>query len=519
MVSLFEIDFLSSTIAAIAMAALGLMVFIKGARNISSVAFLLFVIISALWGALNYLNYQIDNPAVILWIIRTIMFLAVLQAFSFFLFIYTFPNVPRLPRHITLLLAPLVSGVALLTLSPFVFSGLSFVQDGVSRPIPAPGIALFGILAISLVIGGVVILVKKMKRAGGIEKMQFIYLLVGTGAMFSLIIVFNFFLPVLFKNTSFIPFSGIFILPFVIATTYAIFRHQLFNIRVIATELFAALIIIVFLFNTFLSKTLRDTVTNGVMLVLVTVFGALLVRGTLREIRQLEKLSKAKSEFVSIASHQLRTPLTAIKGFVSMIKEGSGTEELRKNWLEKIYVSNERLIRLVNDLLNISRIERGTLQYSFGAVNIVALIDDLIEDFQPQAEEKGISLAWERPAEEITLSHADEQKLRQVILNLIDNAIKYTGKGSVVVRLHYFRELHKARIIVQDTGIGMRKEDIEKIFGLFSRGEGGEKTWTEGLGIGLYVAQKIVVAHNGKIWAESEGHGKGSRFYVELPAS
>lgn len=516
MIPPLHIDFLTTAFTVVAMLALGLLVFLKGERNFSSSIFLFFTTVNALWGTLNYMTYQLNDPQLTLWTIRGAMLLAVFQVFSFFLLVYNFPKSTALPKKITAVLYLLVAAVALFTLTPFVFSGIEFASGGVSQPTPAPGIALFGIFAISFVVSGICILIRKIRRATGLERRQLTYLLFGAATMFILIIMFNFLIPVIFQNVLFVPISGVFVLPFIVATTYSIFKHHLFNIRAIATEIFTTAIILLVFVNTLLSRTPHELIINDTFLILVTVFGIFLIRGTLREIRELERLSRAKSEFVSIASHQLRTPLTAIKGFVSMIEEGSGTEEDRKDWIKKVGVSNERLVRLVDDLLNISRIERGTMQYDFQETDMVQLVENVISDFQIQAKAKNLSLAWEKPGENIPKLSIDSDKMRQVITNLIDNALKYTEKGSVVVRLLYLRDLSKVRLVIQDTGMGIPKEELPNLFELFSRGEGGQKTSSEGVGIGLYVARKIVEAHHGKIWAESDGLHKGSRFIVEL---
>jgi len=204
MVSLFTIDFLTFAIAIVAMVSLGLLVFFKGERNLSDSFFLFFTTISALWGTLNYANYQFDNPTLILWIIRAIMFLATLQALSFFLLIYSFPKGTAPPKRVMIIMSLVVAAIALLTLTPFVFSGIKFESGGVSQPVPAPGIALFGLVAVSLVVGGVYILIRRTIKSSGLEKLQLKYLLAGATTMFALIIVFNFLMSVIFQNTSFI---------------------------------------------------------------------------------------------------------------------------------------------------------------------------------------------------------------------------------------------------------------------------------------------------------------------------
>jgi len=231
----------------------------------------------------------------------------------------------------------------------------------------------------------------------------------------------------------------------------------------------------------------------------------------------LKRLDKAKTEFVSIASHQLRTPLTAVKGYISMMQEGTYGEMPNKmeKPLDNIYASNERLIKLVNDLLNVSRIEAGRIEMKFEKASLENMISSVVEEFDTVAKEKNIYLKWEKPKEPLPKISIDREKMRQVIMNLIDNAIRYTEKGGITVKAKNLNS--KMQILVSDTGTGLTKSEISKMFESFSRGAAGTRLYTEGAGLGLYIARRFVEMHKGKIWAESKGKGRGSTFYVELP--
>jgi signal transduction histidine kinase len=230
----------------------------------------------------------------------------------------------------------------------------------------------------------------------------------------------------------------------------------------------------------------------------------------------LKKLDKAKSDFISIASHQLRTPLTAIRGFTSMILEGSygRITNVVKDKLEKVYESSDRLIRLVNDLLDLSHMEGGKMEFNFQKVSITQMVKSVCEELDIQAQKKKLKMAINLPEQELFVK-ADDQKLRQVVMNLIDNGVKYTDKGKVEV----FLKEQDGKIIfsVKDTGMGMKEEEIQNLFQKFVRGSEASHYHTEGAGIGLYVARQLIEAHQGRVWAESEGEGKGSTFLVELP--
>ena len=232
---------------------------------------------------------------------------------------------------------------------------------------------------------------------------------------------------------------------------------------------------------------------------------------------ELKVLDKAKSEFISLASHQLRTPLTAIKGYISMILEGSYGKlpGSASKPLNNVLGSAERLIRIVNDLLNISKIELGKMELNKTPANIEELITACYEEMEHTAESKGLKIIWNKPKSRLPEIEIDKLKISQVISNLIDNAIKYTQKGEVEIKAAKTDSV--IRISIKDTGEGLTEEELKMVFEGFTRGAAGIAYWIEGAGLGLYIAKKYVDLHHGKIWVESEGKGKGSAFYIELP--
>ncbi len=232
---------------------------------------------------------------------------------------------------------------------------------------------------------------------------------------------------------------------------------------------------------------------------------------------ELKKLDQAKSDFISIASHQLRTPLTVIKGYVSMMLEGSFgdlNQKVDEN-LYKVYESNERLIHLVEDLLNISRIESGRLQFNFEETDLTAMAESVIEELSESAKKKKLYLRFTPPATPLPKVNLDADKIRQVFMNLVDNAIKYTKRGGVTVKLEKVGE--KIACCIADSGMGISTEDLPNLFKRFSRGADTSLVHTEGTGLGLYVGKMMIEAHQGRIWAESSGVDRGSKFCFELP--
>jgi signal transduction histidine kinase len=231
---------------------------------------------------------------------------------------------------------------------------------------------------------------------------------------------------------------------------------------------------------------------------------------------QLKKLDKAKSEFISIASHQLRTPLTVIKGYISMINEGDFGKipDQVVNPLDRVYKSTMRIITLVEDLLNISRIESGRMKFEFAKINLEEIVKSVFEELEQHAKNKGLKFIYQPPKTKLPKIILDQKKIREVVMNLMDNAIKYTDKGNVVVSL----EKQKGNILycVEDTGRGLESDEIPMLFQKFSRARGATLVHTEGTGLGLYIAKQMVKKHGGKIWVESDGRNKGSRFCIQF---
>ncbi|OGI13930.1 MAG: hypothetical protein A2878_01225 [Candidatus Moranbacteria bacterium RIFCSPHIGHO2_01_FULL_54_31] len=284
----------------------------------------------------------------------------------------------------------------------------------------------------------------------------------------------------------------------------------------------------------FFPQSLTNRILVGVTLLGTTIMGWYVIRSVKVEIERKEELQKlsdslaianerlkeldtTKSEFISIASHQLRTPLTAIKGYISLLLEGSYGKVPAKiqDVLDKVYTVNSRLVHLVEDLLNVSRIEAGRIQYSFALTQLEPLVAEVVDMFKPAAKQKKLSLTMRLPEKPLPQLTIDPNKIKEVVSNLIDNALKYTKEGGVTVSLEGTPSV--ARIIVTDTGIGIHPEDQKNLFEKFLRSKETTKMVVSGAGLGLYVGKSFIAAHGGRIWAESAGPDKGSRFIIELP--
>ena len=233
---------------------------------------------------------------------------------------------------------------------------------------------------------------------------------------------------------------------------------------------------------------------------------------------KLKELDKLKDEFVSVASHELRTPMTAIKSYLWMAlnkKKNDLSPDLAR-YLNRSYISVERLISMVNDMLNISRIEGGRVALKLSEVDIVELAHEAIEELAPKASEKGLELVVED--RQIPKVLCDKDKIHEVYLNLAGNSLKFTPAGGRIT-ISFEQKSPYIYITVADTGRGIAKEDVSKLFTKFGRLENSYVAVAEsgGTGLGLYITKSLVELHKGTVDVTSEGLGHGCQFTFSLP--
>ncbi len=472
-------------------------------------------------GSLSTLFYRLNDGCVNLFLI---------SAFYFYVIYFLKKEYPILRKIV------FVFGISLFSLS--LFTG--FTTKGTTlkswgwEAILGPGNILFYSYSMIVALIVVGLLIREFFRFEKERKLKILYFLIGTFLFVSFNAVFNIVVPMVSNSIKYQylgDYSAVFLLGF---TAYAVVKRQLFGVKIILTKILIGAITILLLFNVADSSTLFEYIWRSALFMAFLFFGYLLVRSINRDLvkqkqlekltgklaranRKLEMLDKAKSEFISIASHQLRTPLGAVKGFSSMLIEGSYGEisgEV-KEVLKKISISNQRLITLVNDLLNLSRIESGKMQYDFKYWQIEDIVKEMADMLLLKVKEKGLYLKVNVPSRLLPKIKIDNEKIKEVISNLIENAIKYTAKGGI--NIDFEQSGNSVRIIISDTGVGISQSEMFIIFSKFSRGKNMNRLDANGAGLGLFVAKKITKDHGGKIWAESKGKDKGSKFFLELP--
>jgi len=246
-------------------------------------------------------------------------------------------------------------------------------------------------------------------------------------------------------------------------------------------------------------------------------FGVAFLSGVL-SVKQ-KKAEEMKDEFISITSHQLRTPITSIRLFTEMLRNekiGSLSDKYGE-YLDNIYYSAKRVTQLVDDFLNVSRLETGKLEVRLQLVQFENLIQNVINEVSPLAGIRKCCLVFQRPETKLSKILIDSDLIRQVLHNLLTNAIRYSPEREcdILVKLEQ-KNNEEYLISVRDSGIGIPEKAKPSIFEKFFRADNAKKIETEGAGLGLYIAKMIMKVLNGKIWFESE-ENKGSTFYVSLP--
>jgi signal transduction histidine kinase len=371
-------------------------------------------------------------------------------------------------------------------------------------------------------------------RSAGIFRAQTKYILVGVLSATPLGFVSNVLLPKLgiFGGFWIGPLFGTLILAII---GYLIVKYNYWNPKLVLAEFFVSLMFLMLAADLVYLHTVSDLVVNGLVLVLVSISSVFLIQSIKNEVEtqqeverllkdledkdeELHLLDREKSEFMRIAAHHLRDPLTAIKGYASMLIDGTfgKLDEKITEAVQRILTSSDRLVVIIDDFMDVSRIESGDMRYQFKDFDMKPLVKEVVEELRPSVEKSKLSIELSVDEQADCMVNGDYGKIRQVVSNLIDNSVKYTLSGGLKVSLG--RENGSVLFNVKDTGIGMNMETLEAIFHKFSRAKDVSRIYTEGTGLGLYVAKEIVEHHKGRIWAESDGLSKGSRFFVELKA-
>jgi signal transduction histidine kinase len=419
-----------------------------------------------------------------------------------------------------------------LSVSSLTFRTVAIV-DAQPVPTPGPGIALFGLFSIAMNGGAIGVLVRRLRGAmDPIARKQTMLVTEGIMVMFGLIIT-TIFLPLaLFGSNRFVYLMPFYTLLFLLMTAYAVVAYRLFNIKVVATEAVSTLLLIVLLSRAIIAEDTTARLINFLIFGMTAALSLMLVHGVRKEIQQreevqklatgladanqkLQELNDMKSNFVSIASHQLRAPIGGVRGYLLLMQEGDYGKVPKK--MLDIYGQCidqlDHLLHVINMFLDVTKMESGKIELTKEKTDLRPLAESAVKDNQRGADNKGLKLTLELPKQTLE-AVVDGAKIREIMFNFIENAIKYTQSGSVAASLARTPDAVEFR--VKDTGMGIVPEEVPKLFAKFVRAGGGFRV-AHGSGLGLYIAKTMAEAHGGSVFVESAGEGKGSTFGFRLP--
>lgn len=506
---------------------LGIASYRSNNKSATNALFTILSLVLSAWLFAMYISQKPTNADEALFTIRLTIFLATPMSLLFYLFSNTLPSDKLLIKGRYLVLLLLFTGfVMAVTLSPYAFTGVEIVNDFPS-PTTGPGMGLFALCAVGFSLLAIINLYQKSKKLTGEQKKQVVYVFWGIILMYGSLII-TILVPVaLFKISAFVPFFPIYTLFFTCFTAYSIIKHQLLQLRVMGVEALIVLLWIVLFSKLFVPQSNEELAIDLFIFISIVSVGVVLIRAVTKELEQREKLEilterlqdldRRKDEFLSIAAHELRAPMTAIKGYISMLMEGDAGElpPSAMEYLQIVLKSNNRLVRLVNNMLNVSRIEEGRQVYQMGLVNLSQAVKSVFEEFVPVAQNKGLTfllhISDNIPNDKV---YVDQDRIHEVVSNLISNAIKYTDHGLVDITL-LTTPAGFIRFEVKDSGKGIAKVDQEKLFQKYYRVESAVGR-AVGTGLGLYIAKLLIEKFGGKIGFTSEVD-KGSTFWFELP--
>ncbi len=496
---------------------IGLFIFLKEKNKKIGAHFLVSVLILTFWSLfLHFYHSQFAlNPSQ--WL-KIISLLTIIFVFEFLFFIIAISNKSLKDFRVFL-----ITSVFLLTIIISAF----FFNERISAAASSPPLITF---FLCLFIYGAwlgMILLERMLKTADIEHLQRISILTGFGAFITFIAIFNAFVPLISgKNFSWVNSALSTLLTIFIAFTIS--RYYLFKNKIIWLDLSIGAMGAILLTLPFLVPNYKLKILTAFVFFLFSFLGYYLIKITREEfkkreevetiVKEWEKLNVAKDQFVLSFQHHLRTPLVPIKGYLEMILKGAyGREEnpvIREKLIEMKKLATT-LYTLIEGLVDIQEMQMGKKILNLEDYQIDNLIESIIEELKPSVDEKGLYLNFEKSS--LPAIKMDKKRMREAIWNLVDNAIKYTNEGGVVVAATI--EDEKLKITVSDTGIGMEKEEIDYFLKgqLFERGEEAKRLYGPGRGIGLNLAIEFVKAHGGGIRAESKGKGKGSTFLIEMP--
>jgi signal transduction histidine kinase len=516
---------------------LAFIIIAKDYRNKLNQYFFLAVSLFSLWSFSDLVLWASPDPRIIMFFWSILNLLEPFIYIAVFLFAYTLLFKKGIPTRVLALILSITLPIVILLATSLEIE--SFNLTNCWREV-TEGPLVFYSYIIQLIITLLIILftfiyLKNTKDSKEIKRMS----LLGVFGSLAFLAIFSSgnIIASINENWSIAPQYGLFGMPVMVAfLAFLIAKYRMFKVQMLTAQFLISSLGILLVGILFVQSLEKVKLIAIITFILTVILGAVLIRSIRRDIEQkrqiqeladtlksanvrLKQLDSLKSEFVSIASHQLRSPITAISGYASLMREGSYGEltAKMKEPVERIEQSARMMATSIEDYLNVSRIESGNMKYNNSDFNLAEQAEHISDDLRSEALKRGLILLFKKNLSGQGVINADIGKVQQIIHNLINNSIKYTPRGTITVYVHDEPKQKKIFIDILDTGIGMSIDTINSIFQKFERGDKANTVNVKGTGLGLYVALKMAEAMEGTISAHSEGEGKGSRFTIELP--
>lgn len=524
------INLILLSIVAIIYLLLGVLAFINKPKDKYVRIFFIFIVLMAVWIIANFFSDLAKEYSLVMFWMKLTFIMPVIFVTILFYFSLIFPKgkINNWLKY-SIWVASLV--ITVLIFSRLIIWDVTITKSGADVTFGSLG-ALYLLYFLGFLSAAIYVLLKKYLKEKGVEKKQLGFLLLGLCLFLIGATITNLIIPFawgIFEPSKYGPYFSII---FTTMTFYAITRHHLFDIKIIATEIFAVVISAIMFVQIFAYESSQGVFLGVLLFIGVAFFSYLLFRSVNKEVQAknkivslnkelnqkntyLDELLKQKSEFLHITSHQLKTPISIIRGYLSMILDGDYTGTKKDDAIAKAMMASNRLGDTVRDFLDASDLEGENIYFKLSPVSITKIIEDLIDNKQVLLKNKDLKLELIKPQTPLPLALTSEERITDVFSNLIDNAIFYTPQGSVKVLLS--ADSKSIQIEVRDTGIGILPEEGEKLFQKFFRSVRSSLLKPDGSGLGLFIAQKIVLNCGGKIWLKSQGLGKGTSFFVKLP--
>lgn len=510
---------------------LGIFILIKGGRLLVNKVLGFITFTFAGWAFFDLILWASDRPEIIMsfWSFLIILEVLIYAATLYFVQIFITGNDTTLRSKIiiALLILPIIF------LLPTSLSLSGFDLTNCEREAREGFLAQYGYaIQIVFVLWAVIFALHRWQRTKD-NKTRSKIVLVTVGALLFLLTFSWGNIVGSFSDDWKLPQWGLFGMPIFIAFLgYLIVKFRAFNVKIFATQALVWSLWIMIGAILFVAQSDATRIIVVITEIIALVFGFMLINSVKREIEQRERLEKLtkelesandqlrildkqKNEFLSFASHDLKSPIALIKQFATLIYDGTYKEPAKVHeTVLKIKNTADRAVNMVNTFLDLRKIEEGRMEYNFEKKNIVEFVGGITSDFTLLAKQQkniDVSFASSRPSIETTI---DTNTLRQVIQNFLDNSLKYTESGWIKVEV--IDEQKTLLLKFSDSGLGMDKELLPILFEQFHRDPGVAKK-IQGTGLGLYISKQIILAHHGDTWAESDGKGKGSQFYIRLP--